>query len=298
MPASGGLLLQIRVGSLLDQYQAWLTGAAVFAAVLVGTYLVGRLLVLPPLMRILRARNPNNPTLVDAIGLYLQVLFVVVGIPLAITAAGFGGIAAGSGIVVAAATLALGVAGQDVIGNLVSGAFLVGDPDFNIGDYIEWADRSGTVEQIDLRVTRLRTPSGEIVVVPNTELTTSAVSRPFARDRYRVSERLTVAYTEDLDEVTDLLVGAASDDDRVLATPEPTVHVTALGDSAIELSAWFWVGDPTSVNLAAVRTAFRTRAKDALLEAGIAVAPATPQELSGRLTVERPDPPRDVPPGA
>jgi small-conductance mechanosensitive channel len=278
--------LQVGVERVLAQYQEVAVGIATFLGVFLGVYLVGRLLVLPPVVRVVRARNANNRTIADAIDLYLRVLFVVIAVPLAIAAAGFSGVAAGSGVVLAAATLALGVAGQDVIGNLVSGVFLVADPDFNVGDYIEWESQAGTIERIDLRVTRVRTAEGEVIVVPNTQLTTTAVRRPFARDSYRLTERLTVGYTDDVDAVRRTLAEIAGEDPRVRAEPAPVVHVARLGESSIELSAWFWIDDPTDVDIAALRTAFRTEATRRLLDAGVAVAPAAPRELSGRLAVE------------
>lgn len=286
MVADPTLVAQVDVPTLVEQYREWFVKAAAFVAVLAGTYLVGRLLVVPSVVRAVRARNRKNPTLVSAVQLYLRVGFVVLGVPLAVAAAGFGGVVAGSAIVVAAATLALGVAGQDVIGNLVSGVFLVADPDFNVDDYIEWGDHAGTVERIGLRVTRVRTPANEVATVPNTDLATSSVSRPFSRDRYRVSERVTVGYDEDVDALADLLVDAALADDRVLADPAPTVDVTALGDTAVELAARFWVADPADVDVADVRSEFDARAKDRLLDEGVVVAPATPQDLSGRIAVE------------
>lgn len=282
------VVAQTGVEQLLSQYQGIARSVAVFLGTVLGIYLAGRVLVLPPVARVVKARNPNNRTIAGAIELYLRVVFVVIAVPVAIGAAGFGGVAAGSGIVLAAATLALGVAGQDVIGNLVSGVFLVADPDFNIGDYIEWDSEAGTIEEIDLRVTRLRTPGGEIVVVPNTALTTAAIRRPFARDRYRLTERLTVGYAEDLDVVRRTLADVAAEHPRVLADPAPAIHVTELGGSAIEVTSWFWVDDPMDVDIAAVRTEYRTRAKQRLLDAGVTVAPATQQSLSGELTVDSP----------
>lgn len=117
----------VNFGRLVEQYQQWGVSVLVFITTLLVAYLVARFLIIPPLVRILRARNKNNPTLINALEKYLKVLFVVVALPLAMTAAGFGGIVAGSAVVVAAITLAVGVAGQDVIGNLVSGLFLVAD---------------------------------------------------------------------------------------------------------------------------------------------------------------------------
>jgi small-conductance mechanosensitive channel len=287
-------VLAVAIDRLIDQYSAWAVSAATFLGVLLGAYLLGRLVVAPPLVRAVRARNRNNPTLVNAVALYVRLLLLVVAVPVAIAAAGFGGIAAGSGVVVAAATLAVGVAGQDVIGNLVSGVFLVVDPEFNVDDYIEWGDQSGTVERISLRTTRVRTVANETITVPNNELTTLSVRRPFVRDRYRLSETFAVAY-DDIEAATDVLADAATADGRVLEDPEPRVEASPAG-SAVDLTVFFWVPDPGNADLVDVRTAFVARATDRLGAAGITVAPAAGRELSGRLTVDRGDG-RAGPPG-
>jgi len=261
------------------------------AGLFVGTfslvYLVGRLLLLPPLKQGVRLRNTGNPTLVEAVDLYLRVAFAVVAFPIAIAAAGFGSYLSGSAVVVAAITLAVGVAGQDVISNLVSGVFLVADANFNVGDYIRWDGRGGTVVTVGLRTTRIRTPDNEIMTVPNNDLSTKPVTHPYDGVRYRVNESIVVAYDEDIPRVTELLREAAIEDERILKKPEPAVHVERLGESAVELVARFWVVDPAETNISAVRTAFASRAKDRLAAAGVTVAPANTQELSGGITVER-----------
>jgi small-conductance mechanosensitive channel len=124
----------------------------------------------------------------------LVALFVGAG------AAGFGQVLQNSALVIAAGTLAIGVAGQTVIGSLVSGLALVADPEFNVGNYIEWADREGEVRSITLRVTRVHTPDGELVTIPNTTLTSEAVARPYGRGRSRVVERIGIAYEDDVDD--------------------------------------------------------------------------------------------------
>lgn len=279
------VLGQLLSQELIDQLQLWLWRAAVFTGTVLGTYLVGRLLVIPPVVRAVDRRNPNNQTIVNAIGLYLRIALVAASVPIAVAVAGFGTVAVGSSVVVAAATLAVGVAGQDVIGNFVSGLFLVADPDFNIGDYIEWQDNAGTIERIDLRVTRIRTPGGELIVVPNTEITTSAVRQPYAQDRYRLTERLVVGYGDDLASVRESLVAEATTDDRVMTDPGPVTHVTELGPGSIELTVWYWVADPADTNIAAVKSNFASRAKTRLLEENVDLAPASTQELSGALAI-------------
>lgn len=275
--------------TLYEQYRPWFPRAVVFVVTLSATYLLGRIVVIPSAIRVVRLRNRNNPTLANAIALYLRVVFVVIGIPLATTAAGFGKLLSGSAIVVAAATLAVGVAGQDVISNLVSGAFLVMDANFNVGDYIEWNSRGGTVVAIGLRTTRVRTPDSELLTVPNNDLSTRAVRHPYDMSRYRVTEPLTVAYRADLDTVREILVDAALETDRVLSNPEPQIHVTKLDDSAIRLEVHYWVGKPKGADIVKLRSTLAGRFKERLLDHGIAIAPATGQELSGHLQVSSVD---------
>lgn len=275
-----------QVDSLLEHADLWLWRLTLFVSSFLAVYLLGRILVLPPVTKVVQLRNENNPTLINAVKLYVRVVFAIVAVPIAVAAAGLGGYLSGSAIIVAAGTLAVGVAGQDVISNLVSGVFLVLNGNFNVGDYIRWSDRGGTVVKIGLRTTRVRTPNNEIVTVPNNDLSTRPVTHPFDGVRYRVEEPITVAYDEDIPQVTEILREAAIEDDRILAKPTPAVHVDRLGDTAVELMVRFWVVDPAQTDILAIRTTFASRAKDRLAAAGVAVAPANPQDISGNLTVE------------
>lgn len=286
---------QGEVEVLISQYQAWITKTGIFLGTMFAVYVVGRLLLVPPFVEAARRRNPNNPTLVDALRQYLQVAVVVIGVPLATAAAGFGDVVAGSAVVVAAVTLALGVAGQDVIGNLVSGIFLVADPEFNVDDFIAWGDQMGTVERINLRATKVRSIAGEVVTVPNTDLATSSIRHPFARDRYRLTLSLAVGYEDDFDRVSEVICDVVTDDDRVLDDPGPSVYVTGLGDDGVELDVYLWVDSPPSTNLDAVRTTVATTVKDRLLAEGFSVAPASQREISGSVEVRGGDDPGSRP---
>lgn len=288
MVDSLALAVQFDPDPLLEQFQWWVLRGSVFVVTFVAVYATGRLLLLPPLLRAVRHRNQNNPTLLEAIRLYVRVVLAVVAVPIGIAVAGFGNIFSGSALVVAAGTLAVGVAGQDVISNLVSGVFLVADANFNVGDYIEWDNSGGRVAKIGLRTTRVRTPKGELVTVPNNDLSTMPVRHPFDEGRYRIDQRFTVAYDEDIETVTTLVEDIADDDDRVLEAPAPAVHVTKLGDSAVELVAQYWVEHPTTVNIQDIQTRFADRAKDHLQDHEVTVAPANAQDLSGEITVDRP----------
>jgi small-conductance mechanosensitive channel len=91
----------------------------------------------PVVARFVRQRNSNNPMIQEAVSRYVRVAVLVVAFFVAAGTAGYGRFIGDSALVIAAGTLAVGVAGRTVIGSVVSGLVLVVDPDFNVGSYIE-----------------------------------------------------------------------------------------------------------------------------------------------------------------
>lgn len=265
----------------------WASAAFLVVAV-VGLFVVDRVVA-----RAIRARNPDNPTLVGALTSYLRVLVVVLALGVALDVAGYGRLLTGSAILVAALTVVLGVAGQEVVGDLVAGVFLVADPQFNVGDWIRWADSEGTVEAVGLRVTRVRTPANEIVTVPNTTLAATAVTRPFGHDQVRHVVRLGVGFDADLDAASAVLRSVAAETDGVLADPDPTVQVEDLADDAVRLRVQFWVDEPSRRDVLAVRSTFLRVAKARLEDAGITIDPPAGRDVSGTLGIETDFPPND-----
>lgn len=189
-----------------------------------------------------------------------------------------------SALVVAAGTVALGIAGQSVIGSLVSGTALVVDPEFNVGNYIRWDDGEGVVTSITLRVTRVRTPDGGLVTIPNTTLTEGPIARPFEGGTCRIVERVTIAYDDDIETALYLLTGVVDEVDGILADPAPKTGIDELGDDAVALRVEYWIDDPER-NLHRVRSAFARTVKDRLEDAEIDISPASQHDLEGRIQV-------------
>jgi small conductance mechanosensitive channel len=238
-------------------------------------YLVGRLAVKPAVTWAL-ARRDVGPTMARAVDKILDAAVVVFALAAGIAAGGFTAFLGGSALVVAALTLALGFAAQDVLSNFVAGVFIVQDRNFNIDDWIEWGDRAGFIEDIGFRVTRVRIFNNETVTVPNTELATTAVTNRMS------NELLGIAY----------LSGTGYTDD-VLDDPEPSVRIADLGDNAVVLQARFWIADPDREDFSVVRSAYIQRARERCEAAGIDLSTTTRHDLSGELTVA--DVPADPP---
>lgn len=261
--------------------------AAVAFVAFASLALLGRLVLVPAVVRVVARRNPDNPTVVEGVQRFTVLLLGLVALGVAIVAAGFGHVLSGSALVIAAATLALGVAGQAVIGNLVSGLFLVADPEFNVRDWIRWADGEGVVETIHFRVTRVRTADEEVITVPNTTLATTAISRPYSRDRYRIAVRLGIAHDEDPSTAEAILLDAVGAVDGALGEPAPRVVVDDLGEDALWLRVLFWVGDPTRIDVVEARSAYVRGLHERLEDADVVYSQPSDHVVTGAIDVDR-----------
>ncbi|MFB6094765.1 MAG: mechanosensitive ion channel family protein [Halanaeroarchaeum sp.] len=273
------------LAEVLPVYRQVLGDLLWFALAFGAVTVVGLRGVVPLAARAVRSRNRNNPTIETATKTYLRVLLIGLAILAGLIAAGYGRILSDSAVVIAAITFALGIAGQEVFGSLVSGLFLVADPDFNVGDWIEWPDGEGTIEAVDFRVTRVRTPDNETIAVPNTDLTANTIARPYGRSRYRVRERVYVSYGEDTERSLWELREIATALDGVLEEPPPTTRIVELGTNAITIQAEFWIDEPMEREIRDLRSDFRREVKGHFDAEDITLAPPAAQLLSGSVVV-------------
>jgi len=269
----------------LGQVVAAVRTAVTFITVGLVVYVPGRYLVVPATRRVADwvdlADDMEEPLLKVT-----HALFAIVAFYFATTLSGLGRVFTATEALTAAATIALGFAAQDVLGNFVSGVFIVTDPKFNIGDWIRWNGEEGIIEDISFRVTRVHTFDNELITVPNGELTQTAVTNPVAKDRLRVSRTYGVAYDSDLDLARSILVEEAKRIENVVERPPPTVSVTTLADSVIEVTTRFWLADPARTDFVRVHSEFNQAVLDRFAAAGIEM-PYPQQEISGDIGVRR-----------
>jgi small-conductance mechanosensitive channel len=247
---------------------------------------LGWFLVEPAVSEIVRHRNRNNPTIRDVVTRYVRLVVVVVSLLVAVAASGYGYIIGDSIIVIAAATLAVGVAGQTVLGSLVSGLVLVMDPEFNVGNFIEWDGGRGRVQSITLRTTRLITPGGEMITVPNTALTEGTIKRPYGRVRYRLVDRIGVDYDDDVEAAMALIERVAEAHPDVADEPSPKAFVEEFLGDWVTLRIHYWIPDPERQEELRVRSTFSTSLKAELEDAGFTISPASKRDLQGEVAVE------------
>jgi small conductance mechanosensitive channel len=143
--------------------------------------------------------------------------------------------------VIGAAGLAVGLALQGSLSNFAAGVLLIIQKPFQVGDYIQGAGTSGTVEHISIFSTQLKTPDNRKVVAPNSKLINDNITNFTANETRRLDMVVGVSYSDDLDKVKKTLWQILEEDERILEEPKPTVGVTELADSSINFVVRPWV---------------------------------------------------------
>ncbi|WP_323675719.1 mechanosensitive ion channel family protein [Halorubellus sp. PRR65] len=280
--------LQLRPARrLFEEFFALALDASVLVVVVAAIYFPGRYLLVPALGWLLDALNVDDAFALPAVNL-LQAIILLFAAFAGFTVSGLASFLAATQAITAGATIAIGFASRDVLGNLVSGAFIVLDPTYNIGDWIQWNDSEGIIEDISFRVTRIHTFDNELVVVPNSELTANAVTNPAAKDRLRVTTTFGIGYEDDIERAQSVIVETVLANDDIVDRPGPTVRVAELGDNAILLDARFWIADPARSDFVRIRSDLTTAVKSRFDEEGISL-PAPQRELSGAVATTRVD---------
>ena len=149
-----------------------------------------------------------------------------------------------------AAGLAIGLALQGTLANIAAGIMILVLRPFNVGDYIDAGSISGTVDEIGLFVSQLRTADGIFISAPNSELWNNVITNYSRHPTRRLELAIGIGYDDDIEKALGTLLKLATDDERVLADPAPAVMVKSLDDSAvtIALRAWATTGDFWSVS--------------------------------------------------
>jgi small conductance mechanosensitive channel len=142
---------------------------------------------------------------------------------------------------VGAAGLAVGLALQGSLANFASGVLIVLFRPYKVGDFIEGAGIAGSVEEVQILTTILKTGDNKQVIVPNSQIMGSTITNYSANDTRRVDLVVGVSYDDDLDQVRKELQALVTADDRILGDPAVTIAVSELADSSVNFVVRPWV---------------------------------------------------------
>ncbi|MDP5135131.1 mechanosensitive ion channel family protein [Rheinheimera baltica] len=143
--------------------------------------------------------------------------------------------------ILGAAGLAVGLALQGSLSNFASGILIILFRPFKSGDFIDAGGVSGTVDKIEIFQTIMKTPDNKKVIIPNAQITGSAITNYSAEPTRRVDLLIGISYDSDLRKAKALLEDIVKQDSRILATPAPVIAVAALADSSVNIHLRPWV---------------------------------------------------------
>lgn len=136
-----------------------------------------------------------------------------------------------------------GLAVNGALSNLAGGVIIIFTRPFKIDDYIEveGSGIAGTVEDIQIVCTKLRTPDNKTIYVPNGNLSNSNIINYSEKDTRRISFTFSIDYSNDVEKAKALIMAICSSHKLVLSDPEPFVRVGEHGPHSVDITARVWV---------------------------------------------------------
>lgn len=205
------------------------------ATLVIGFWLIKK--VVKTTTKLLSAKNVDLSLvkfLDSLLGITLKVLLLI-------SVASMVGIATTSFVaILGAAGLAVGLALQGSLANFASGVLILLFKPYKVGDFIEGAGTKGSVDEIQIFNTILKTPDNKTIIIPNSQITSGSITNYSAEETRRVDMTFGIGYSDDIDKAKSVLNKLLQEDSRVLKDPEPMIVVSELGDSSVNFSVRPW----------------------------------------------------------
>ncbi len=170
--------------------------------------------------------------------------------------------------VLGAAGLAVGLALQGSLSNFASGVLLIIFKPFKAGDFIKAGGEAGTVVEVGILTTELKTPDNVKIILPNSTVMGGPITNVSAHPTRRIDMTVGVGYGDDLNRAKQIMEELITADERVLQDPEPQIAVANLGDSSVEFVVRPWVN---SADYWAVKFDFTKAVKEKFDAEGISI---------------------------
>jgi small conductance mechanosensitive channel len=202
----------------------------------VGKYLVG---TVTRLLRKTMEKRKVDPTLIGFLG---GLAYYALMAAVAIAALSQMGIETTSFVaVLGAAGLAVGLALQGSLSNFASGVLIILFRPFKVGEFVSAGGSTGSVVEIGMLTTILRSPDFKRIIVPNSAVMGGAITNFSAEPTRRVDLVFGISYTDDIEKARRLMLDIIEADARILKDPAPVVRVVELADSSVNFAVRPWV---------------------------------------------------------
>ncbi|OYR37934.1 mechanosensitive ion channel protein MscS [Halorubrum sp. Ib24] len=272
-----------RSGALLDAFEAAAITDQLSNVVIAVVLLASAYAVTDFLGGVIREISADSTVLTDhqeevvrrltQLTVYTLALLVVVGL----FTDNVGGLLVGAGFL----GIVVGMAARQTLGAVLAGFVLMFSRPFEVGDWVEVGDHEGTVTEISIMSTRLRSFDGEMVTLPNDDVRSGSIIDRSRRNRLRIEVEVGVDYATDLERAAAVIEEAIAGVDDIAAMPEPDGVTKRFDDSAVVFGARYWIRNPSMRKRWRTQTAAMGAIKSALEAEGI-VIPFPQQTLSAR----------------
>jgi small conductance mechanosensitive channel len=142
--------------------------------------------------------------------------------------------------ILGAAGLAVGMALSGMLSNFAGGVMILIFKPFKAGDFIEAQGHMGTVSEIQIFNTILKTPDNKTIIIPNGGLSIGSMTNFSTEPQRRVDMTFGIGYGDDTAKAREVMMGLINADDRILKDPEPFVAVSELADSSVNFVVRVW----------------------------------------------------------
>ncbi len=143
--------------------------------------------------------------------------------------------------ILAAAGLAVGLALSGTLQNFAGGVMILIFRPFKVGDFIDAQGYMGTVKEIQIFITILKTPDNKTVIIPNGGLSTGALTNFSTEPTRRVDWSFGIAYGDDYDVAKSMILDLLKADKRIFTDPEPFIALGQMADSSVNITVRAWL---------------------------------------------------------
>jgi small conductance mechanosensitive channel len=239
--ANEGVQMAEQYLALAESYLPMVINAAKALVFLIVGYMIAGFISRSIRNRVMKSTRIDNTlgSFFASIARWVVLLIVIIGVLQL-----FGFQATSLVAILGAATLAIGMALQGTLSDLAAGVMLVVFRPYKIGQFVDIDGTSGTVIEISLFNTELKTPDNVQIILPNGKAWGATIRNFAAHPTRRLDLTFGIDYGDDPDKAKEIILQVANADERVHKDPEPWVRVVNLGDSSVDLGVRLWcLGD-------------------------------------------------------
>lgn len=236
-----GSIFTVNWEELWNKFVLWCSTKGIrFVLSLIGLIIVFGLInwTAKGIRKSLRRRNKDE-TIVNAIFSTYRKILKFFAILLFLSIIGFD--MTGISSIIASATVAIGLALQGSLSNIAGWVLIIVTRPFRLGDYIKAQGEEGTVEEINLFYTHLKTPDNKQITIPNGNLSSGVIVNYSAKDIRRLQLNFDIGYDEDANKAINIISEVISKHPLVLIDPAPFVRVGEYADSSVIIFTRVWV---------------------------------------------------------